>query len=434
MQRIISQAQKLEKLMRAPLLNSAFWCGVGSIATNGVNILSQIIAARIIGKEAYGQLVLLQSTTSTIGIFAGLGIGITATRYVAALKDSSPERLINILTLAEIALLVIGVFLSMIIGFQHDFIAVNILKSPEISSPLFISAFAIPIISIDNYKKSILIGLSKYRDFAYSSLLGCIPSIPIIAILAIKFGILGVAISMLVSAIIQLSISSLFCKKSIKYRAPFRFIKKSLQEWKVLRDFALPALLSSVLVTPTHWVCQTLLVHFDSNSYSDVATLGIAMQWFNIAIFLPNIIGRALLPILVKDKASRNFKASLLINILSALSVSLPIATLSSIVMSWYGRDFSNSTPLEISSFTAVIYAISIPVAQALAAQEKMWIGFIMNLGWAIAYISLSFLMVHHGATGIMFAMAIAYIMHVFWSLFAYNMLKKRTAKLAHYY
>ncbi|OHX17496.1 hypothetical protein BI343_11865 [Chromobacterium amazonense] len=63
-----------------------------------------------------------------------------------------------------------------------------------------------------------------------------------------------------------------------------------------------------------------------------------------------------------------------------------------------------------------------------------MWIGFIMNLGWAIAYISLSFLMVHHGATGIMFAMAIAYIMHVFWSLFAYNMLKKRTAKLAHYY
>jgi len=51
-------------------------------------LLGWIVVARILGKEEFGQLAIVQSTVGMLGVIAGLGLGLTATKHVALPKRS----------------------------------------------------------------------------------------------------------------------------------------------------------------------------------------------------------------------------------------------------------------------------------------------------------------------------------------------------------
>jgi riboflavin transporter FmnP len=53
-----------------------------------------------------------------------------------------------------------------------------------------------------------------------------------------------------------------------------------------------------------------------------------------------------------------------------------------------------------------------------LSAQSRMWLGSIMNFGWATVYIFASYLLTSRGwgATGLATGLLIAYTAHLFWS------------------
>ncbi|MDQ3920568.1 MAG: oligosaccharide flippase family protein, partial [Acidobacteriota bacterium] len=51
-----------------------------------------VIAARCLGRKGYGELGIIQSTVGMFQVFAGFGLGLTATKYVAEFKRQNPER------------------------------------------------------------------------------------------------------------------------------------------------------------------------------------------------------------------------------------------------------------------------------------------------------------------------------------------------------
>ena len=83
-------------------LGGAVWSVIGSVLSSGVTLIMWMLVARLLGKEVYGQFVVIQSTLSTVGVFAGFGIGAAATRYAAELKTRDTVRLGHILTLSLI--------------------------------------------------------------------------------------------------------------------------------------------------------------------------------------------------------------------------------------------------------------------------------------------------------------------------------------------
>lgn len=419
------------RIDRSPLarrfLGGAAWSVAGTTASSALSLLAMVLVARMLGKETYGQFVILQSTLSMVGVFAGFGIGTTATRYVAELRLRDPGRLGHILALAERSILSIGLTATVALVLTSRPIAAVFLNSPNLALPLSIAAASVLFSALDAYQKSVLIGLEAMRAFAMGSAAGAAAGVPIMLVLADIYGLNGIAAAMVVSTLIQYVISRAQVRGRLARFAIRRAARGCLREWRVLRDFALPALLGGVLVAPVQWLCQALLAN-TPNGYGELATLGVAMQWFNILVFLPNIASRVLLPILTEHLASRDhaqsakaLKLAIVSNLAVVAPVALTVALISPWIMSAYGPDFRDGVPsLALAMFVATLYVGALPVGQMLAAGGQMWWGAAMNLGWAAIYLGAAFPLSKYGAIGIVVSLGLAYVGHSLWTaLFA---------------
>jgi len=64
----------------------AFWSVAGALISRGFLLAASVVCAWFLGKEGFGALGMIQSTTGMLGVLAGLGLGITATKYVSELR------------------------------------------------------------------------------------------------------------------------------------------------------------------------------------------------------------------------------------------------------------------------------------------------------------------------------------------------------------
>ena len=406
-------------------LGGAAWSVGGAVVSSGLTLVTMIFIARMLGKETYGQFIVVQSTLGMVGVFAGFGIGTTATRYVAELRSRDSGRLAHILALTERSVLTFGLIATVVLALISGFIASAALNSPSLSLPLSIAAFSVFFSALDSYQKSILIGLEAMRAFAIGTIVGAAASVPVMLVLADMYGLNGVAGAMVVSALIQSGISRFQVASQLNRFAIRRETHGCLREWRVLRDFALPALLGGLLVAPAHWVCQALLAN-TPNGYAELAVLGVAMQWFNLVMFLPNIAGRVLLPILTEHftsgdhgQSAKVLKLAIISNLAVVIPAALAIALSSPWIMLAYGAQFSDgSQSLILVIFIAVLVVGAMPVGQILTAGGRMWLGASMNFGWAMIYLGSAFLLAKHGAIGIVASLGIAYLGHSVWTGF----------------
>jgi O-antigen/teichoic acid export membrane protein len=56
----------------------------------------------MLGKTGYGELGMIQTTVGMFGVFAGFGLGVTATKHVAEFRRSDPARAGRIIGLSSV--------------------------------------------------------------------------------------------------------------------------------------------------------------------------------------------------------------------------------------------------------------------------------------------------------------------------------------------
>lgn len=415
------------RLSKSPLaqrfLNGAAWSVLGAVGSSGIALIMWVFVARFLGKETYGQFVVVQSTLGMVGVFAGFGIGAAATRYAAELKLRDTARLGHILTLAERSVLVFGLLASSLLLLSSGWIASHVLNEPDLAMPLSIASVAVFFMALDGYQKSVLIGVESMRAFATGTLSGVIVGLPVMLTATSMYGLQGASVALVANALLQASISRYQITQELRKLSIMRNTEGCMSEWPILWRFSLPALLSGALVGPIHWAAQALLANTPSG-YTELATLGVAMQWFNLVMFVPNTVGRVVLPILTDHVANQNqhqsrklLQYAIGINALIAVPLAIIIAISSPYIMSLYGKSFGDDyAPLIIAVITATLVGIQIPVGNLVAALSRMWLGVVMNCGWAIVYLGLAFFLAPRGATGILTALCIGYFAHASWT------------------
>ena len=382
--------------------------------------------ARLLGKETYGQFVIIQSSLGMLGIFAGFGIGAVSTRYSSELRLRSPERLSHILALAECTVLVFGFFVSAGMSLSAGWIAGHMLGAPTLIIPLSISAGAVFFSALDGYQKSVLIGFEALREYAIGSIIGVAIGFPIMLLAAKYFGLQGVSVATTLNAFTQAIISRYQMLYVLRKYNIQRDKSNLLKEWPILWHFAFPALLSGVVVAPAHWAVQAMIAN-TKNGYAELAVMGVAMQWFTIVMFIPATAGRVVLPILT-DHVTQNdgvkSRKILLYAIIANAFIVAPLIILVAFfgdhIMTLYGNDFKKDhISLMIAVMAAGLLAIQSPVGYLLLAKSKMWLAFFMNLGWALIYVGMSYFLRRFGSVGVISAMGLAYLVHTIW-VFAY--------------
>ena len=259
--------------------------------------------------------------------------------------------------------------------------------------------------------------------FKYDTAMGRWISFPVLFCGTYFYGLTGAIWAL----VINLGFNWLFnhlalSKEAQLYMVPIA-LRNCTREWPVLWKFSLPAVLAGSMVGPVNWLCSAMLVN-RPGGYGEMGIFSAANQWFALLMFLPAILGSVILPVLSNQLGQNDSKQSMKTLVLVMkmnLLIIIPLVVFTSIaspyIMSLYGEGFGVGWPtLVIVLITAGLLAVQTPVGQIIAASGRMWIGFAMNMGWAVAFIVSTLLLVNLGSLGLASARMLSYIIHATWT------------------
>jgi O-antigen/teichoic acid export membrane protein len=271
---------------------------------------------------------------------------------------------------------------------------------------------------LNGVQTSILSGFEAFGAIARVSLWAGLCSLPIIITTTWLWGLKGAVSGLVLSGAVNCILSNTALRhEADKAGIPISF-SGSWEERAVLWKFSAPAFLASVVVTPTAWLCNAMLVN-QPRGYAEMGLFSAANQCRTIILFLPGIVSRVLFPILSSHSRESASESSRFSNTLAAgfsagVAVAFPLVTLlnfaSALIVGAYGKDFAPMIwPLAGLSYTGGVLAIGTPVGLAVQAKGAMWLGFASNLFWGVLLLGFFHFFYLHGAWGLANAWASSY-------------------------
>lgn len=416
------------------LARGVFWSMAGTAISRGLMLCATVLVARMLGKTGYGELGMIQTTVGMFGVFAGFGLGLTSTKYVAEFRQSDPERAGRIIGLS--GLFTIGTGSLMVLGLLifAPWLAEHTISAPHLTGVLRVGAIILFVNALNGAQTGALSGFEAFKSIAHVNLIVGLISFPILICGAYFGGLTGAVWALGINLCINWLLNHLALRKEARrYGVPFSF-RACGREWPVLWKFSLPAVLAGSMVGPVNWACSAMLVN-RPDGYGEMGIFSATNQWYVLLLFIPDILGKVVLPVLSDQFGQGNTKqltTTLVLTIKVNLLIVTPLVLVASIaspyIMGLYGKGFGDGWPtLVVVLMTAGILAIQTPVGQIIAATGRMWLGCVMNMGWALTFIVSTVLLVDHGSLGLASARLLSYTIHSIWTFgFVIWLLRKR--------
>jgi len=421
------------------LVLGAFWSVVGSVAARLLSVPTSVVLARLMGSVHYGELAIIQSSADLFALFAGFGLSLTATKHVAELRGKDPHRAGRILALSTMTACVTGVVMAVTLLGLAPWLAARTLAAPNLVGPLRIGAGLLFFSSLSGAQCGALYGFEAFRTTARLQATIGLLNVPLMVGGYLVYGLNGVLWGMVVSRFLEWLLRHLAVRaETTKANITIRY-RDCASEIPILWQFSLPALLSGALVIPVNWGCSAILVN-QINGYAQMGIYNAASQWYNALLFVPSTLGTVLLPLLsdrMGEGDGRGAAGALRFMLRFNLALMLPcvvgISLLSPYIMRMYGPEYGNAWPtLIVVVVTAGLFAVLMPIGDVIAASGRMWLGCLMNAGWALVLIPSTIVLVHRGlgSLGLASARLFAYSIHAVWTCwFAYNVLQLATRR-----
>jgi O-antigen/teichoic acid export membrane protein len=404
--------------LKQRLLKGAFWSLLGALIGKGFVLASFILVARIIGKHAYGELGIIRSTINLFTVVTGMGIGYTASKFIAQYRNSDIKKAVEIYTLSNTMSLLIGFIGSIVLILSAQYIAENSLNASHLTLDIQIGAIVLFFTTINGIQSGALSGFESFKQIAINTFISSLIQSLLLIILSYYYGISG--------CIVSLGIGCM-CLGILNYRSINTELKKNnivcklshikKETFSILWNFSFPALLSSIMVVPVLWWAKTFLV--TNAGYNEMAIFDVADQWAVMVLFIPGTLAQIILPLLsntlaegTKTQYIKLIKINLLINFAISFSVSLLVVLCGRFILSLYGKDFVQPYPLYLMMVSSILMSVCNVVGQVIASRDKMWIGFAFNFAWAIWIVIFTNLFKNLGASGLALAIAISYALH----------------------
>lgn len=422
LRRVWDQLQASEVAYR--LARGTFWVLLGMIVSRGLFLLSSILAARILGIQPFGELGIVRNTMEMLGVLAGLGLGVTTTKYVAEYRSACPRRAGHLIAIANLTACGMGGLLAIILVVTAPSLADAFLNAPDLAGPLRAAAPLLVLNALAGAQTGSLAGFEAFRQIARVNLWAGLASGLLLPVGAALGGVGGAIGGLTAAALLQCLLNRAALAATAAQSGVAITLRDSWRELYVLSKFSLPATLSSVLVAPVTWLCGSLLVQCPGG-YREFAVFTAANQWFLVLTYVPAAVLAAILPILSSgslrhdaQRLGRFLRGAVAANAAIVVPAAMAGAALSPQIMQSYGPEFSLEGPTLVSVLmTAAVAALLQPVAQLIAATGRMWLGLAMNLGWALLFLLGTHLLLPWGGYGLAVARLAAYLVHSLWVL-----------------
>lgn len=407
----------------ARLARGTFWVVMGALISRILGLFSSIILARILGKIQFGELGIIQSTAGLFGAFAGLGIGITATKYVAESRELDPARCGRVIRFSMMAALVGGAVAGLGLVLFGGWLASHTLAAPQLAPLLRVCAGLVVFSSLQGAYMGALAGFEAFKQVSLVNWIGSLVGVPLAVAGTLLAGLEGAVWAMVLQMAFSCAVGHRLLTKSAANAGVKISQNLHREEWTMLWRFTLPAFLSTLMATPAGWFSRALLVN-QPGGYASAALVSAANQWMNLVNFLPWTMGGVLVPIFANLYATHRREAflkllrrNLLLNACGALLTAIPLVLLASRILSWYGPGFSEGISIFMLTMACGVFiTLNNLLSRAMQSAGRAWIDFASNGLWAVVVVAGSWPLVHiYKGFGLVLAHTLAAIALVLW-------------------
>ncbi len=225
---------------------SVFWSAGYSLATNGSVFLLNLGLARILGKAIFGQWGILQNTVATVAGIAQLSMAITATKYVAEVRDTNPGRIGPLLGICSAVTMVTGLVAATGLFFFSGEIARLCFHAPHLKSQIQLSTVYLLFLTINGFQIGVLGGLESFKTMALLGGIYAAVSTLVPFALAWHWALSGAIVRMSLAAVLNWVMHYFAIRQYCRRHDIEVTYKGLLSEVGILGTFALPATLMLV--------------------------------------------------------------------------------------------------------------------------------------------------------------------------------------------
>ena len=378
------------------LLKGSSWILIGNLFSKFLVFCATIAVTHILTKDLYGQLGIIRSTVQMFMAVSSFGIGATATKYIAEYRNKNAKYAIRVYWIASLFIAIMALFAVCMLLLFSSHIAYNMLHAPEIVNKLRVGAFILFFSLMNGAQSGALSGFEDFRHLSYSNILNGILEITLLPLGAYLWGLTGAVLGfgscfLLVFIYNTYHVNNNFKRTSINIFSVVKEIKPA--DFSILYKFSFPIALSSWLILVMYWVSKTMIVK--DADFTSMANYDVAEQFKAQLMFIPGILSQVLLPILTNrtaekqsDEAKSMIWMNIRINIIITFSIFLIILLFGKYILMIYGKEYTNTFPLYILCFCAVIDSISNSYVPVIISTNKVWNVLVFNLIWGIILFS----------------------------------------------
>jgi O-antigen/teichoic acid export membrane protein len=359
------------------------WNIVGALFTQGSVFLTTIILARLLGKDQFGEFGMIQSTLLTLTSIAQVATGITATKFVAEFRDVDKVHAGRMLGLCSILTFATGTLGTTFLIISAPWLADHVLKAPQLSSGLLLSAAFVLFSVMTGYQIGALAGLEAYKCISlFGAMLGT-AHILICLGATVLWGLNGGLAGLAISALLRWGVYAAVLRREVSRQGISLRRREGIRERKRVFEFALPAALSGMTALPAVWLANALLVR-QPNGYSEMGIYTAVNNLRVIVLFLPVLLNGVSYSILNNLKGKGNldgyrttFSFNLRTATFSAIVGAALMCTLGPWAMQVFGKDFAGASVAPIIFLVAasvVLEAAGNAAYQLIICNGLMWV------------------------------------------------------------
>ena len=367
------------------LSEGVFWNFLGALFTQGSVFVTNLVLARMLGKEAFGEFAMIQSTLLTLASVAQIATGFTVTKYVAEFRDVDKLRTGRVLGLCSMLTVGTGLMGTILLLIGAPWLADHALNASHLYPELLISASFVLFAVMNGYQIGALAGLEGYRMISVSGAILGGAHLAICWTATSVWALEGAVVGLTISALLRWVIYSVALRRELDSRGIIVRRREGFQERDILLKFALPAALSGFTTTPAIWLGNALLVR-QVDGFSEMGIYTAANNFRMMVLFLPTLVNGVSGAILNNHRGQGNVEAyrsayvlNLKATVISAVAGAVAMALVGEWAMQAFGSAFVATSVKFVILFMALSVALEsagIAVYQLISSHGHMWLSF----------------------------------------------------------
>jgi O-antigen/teichoic acid export membrane protein len=366
--------------LRTRFQSGVIWSIAAAVASSAFNFLVNMLVARLLGRDHFGQFGIVQSTIATIAGLGQLAMGYTATKFVAEFRNHEPARAGRVIGLCSMVASFSAFAAAVTLYFAAPWLAARTLKAPELSGTLQIASVMVFFTVLTGYQMGALAGLERYRSLAFLAAGTGAANLAGAACGAWKFGVGGAIAGLGVACAIQWLMFRWTVHSACREEGIVVSRSGLVEERHLLFSFALPAALGGLSSMPALWLANAFVVR-QPGGFAQMGLYAAAFSLRSFVFFLPSLFNRVSMSLLNNQKGLQNwgaygrvFKMNVVSTGVSVFFGAIAVATLGVRLLAAFGRDFTEALPVLLVLLVATIFeAVTGSLYQVVQAESRMW-------------------------------------------------------------